>query len=388
MSGALFTPKNGPVICLATSKPSAYSETFIRAHIERLPARVKPIHVGASRWQSSDELPLMNPFERIAAAVAGEFGADATSLRSRALYRYLKRQRVRAVLAEYGVNGARVFGVCERAGIPLVVHFHGYDAYKCDALEQHRDAYPKMFATAAAVVAVSHAMEEQLVALGAPRDKLVYCPCGVDVSEFSGADPGAAPPTFLAVGRFVEKKAPHLTLLAFRKVAHACPDARLIMAGAGALFEVCRQLATALQLDERVTFLGAIPHAQVASLMRGVRAFVQHSMQAADGDSEGTPVAVLEAGAAGLPVVATAHAGIRDVVVHGDTGFLVPERDVDGMAHFMTVMASDAQQAAQLGRQARAHIAARFSIDASVARLWSVIERAITHTNGSHIEPR
>lgn len=375
VSGAV--PKHEPVICLVTSKSLVYSETFIQAHIEYLPARVEPVYVRGSTWLKHDGLPLLNTFERIATAVAGEVGADAAALQLRVFGRHLKRRRVQAVLAEYGTIGARVYRACEHAGIPLIVHFHGYDAYQRSRIEGHRRGYQEMFAMAAAIVAVSHDMEEQLVALGAPRDKIVYCPCGVDVARFSGANPGAAPPTFLAVGRFVDKKAPHLTLLAFHKVVQALPEARLIMVGEGALLHACRQIATALQLDGKVSFSGAIAHAQVASLMRGVRCFVQHSMRAADGDSEGTPVAVLEAGAAGLPVVATTHAGIRDVVVHGETGFLVPEGDVDSMAHFMTLLANDAALADRMGQKARTHITAHFTRQASIARLWSVIQRAI-----------
>jgi len=377
VSRTVAAPKQVPVICVVASLPGTYSETFIQAHIERLPAHVEPIYLHGVGWQKGDGQPLLNPLLRSAAAVAREFNVDFEALQAWALYRYLKRHRVQAVLAEYGVNGARVFRVCRRAGIPLVVHFHGFDAYKHGRLAQVSPAYAEMFGMVAAVVAVSHDMEKQLATLGAPRDKIVYCPCGVDLASFSGADPASAPPTFLAVGRFVEKKAPHLTLLAFRKVVDAFPEARLIMAGTGTLHQACMQLAAGLRLSEHVSFRGVISHREVAALMQRVRGFVQHSIRPEDGDSEGTPVAVIEAGAAGLPVVATAHGGIGDVIVHGETGFLVREGDIDAMADYMIQLASDAALAARLGRQARARVAAQFSLDTSIARLWSVLDRAI-----------
>jgi glycosyltransferase involved in cell wall biosynthesis len=382
---AAVARQNGPVVCVATGRAAGYSETFIRAHVERLPARVTPLYLGGATWVTGDGLPIMTLFERVVGAVTRELRIERVPLRVRALCRYLKRQRVQAVLAQFGGNGARVYRACERTGVPLIVHFHGYDAYKRPGLEEHLEDYARMFAAAAAIVAVSREMEEQLVALGAPRSKLVYCPYGVDAARFSQADPAAAPPTFLAVGRFVEKKAPHLTLLAFHQVLQTFPEARLIMAGDGMLRDPCKQLAAALRFDGSVSFLGAIPHSQVARLMRQVRAFVQHSIRAGDGDSEGTPVAVLEAGAAGLPVVATAHAGIRDVVVHAETGFLVPEGDVDGMARFMSMLVADAGLAATMGRKARAHVSTHLSMDASIARLWSVIEGAIA---GATAAPR
>ena len=110
---------------------------------------------------------------------------------------------------------------------------------------------------------------------------------------------------------------------------------------------------------------------------------MQHSVRASDGDSEGTPVAVLEAGAAGLPVVATRHAGIMDVVVDGETGLLVDEGDVDGMARCMVQLAREPDVAARLGEKARNHIVAEFSMDDRLGRLWNVIESAISEARVS-----
>ena len=80
------------------------------------------------------------------------------------------------------------------------------------------------------------------------------------------------------------------------------------------------------------TLCGVRTPEEVAGLMRSSRAFVQHSVVTANGDSEGTPLAVLEAMASGLPVVATRHAGIADVVAHGERGLLSAEGDVETMA--------------------------------------------------------
>jgi glycosyltransferase involved in cell wall biosynthesis len=182
---------------------------------------------------------------------------------------------------------------------------------------------------------------------------------------------------FLAVGRFVEKKGTHLTLLAFAKALEEAPGARLVMAGDGPLLAPCKQMARGLGLGDRVVFLGAVDHAGVAHLMREARAFVQHSLKAEDGNSEGTPVSVLEAGASRLPVIATAHAGIADAVVHGTTGMLVAEGDVEGMARCMVELARAPELAARLGAAGRERIAREYSMEGSVARLWRVVEEAI-----------
>jgi glycosyltransferase involved in cell wall biosynthesis len=239
------------------------------------------------------------------------------------------------------------------------------------------DSYRALFRDASAVIAVSRAMERRLVAMGAPADKVHWNPYGVDCRSFRGADPATAAPVFLAVGRFTAKKAPHLTLLAFSEVHRAFPGARLRMIGFGPLMDVCSDLIRGLGLGGAVTILGPSPPEVVREEMRRARCFVQHSVTAANGDAEGTPVAVLEAGASGLPVVSTRHAGIPDVVIEGRTGFLVDEHDVPGMAAHMLRLARDPNLAGTLGREARRRVEAEFSLEKRIGRLWGIIESCL-----------
>ncbi len=138
-----------------------------------------------------------------------------------------------------------------------------------------------------------------------------------------------------------------------------------------------KTFARGLGIADAVTFLGACPPSVVQAEMRGARCFVQHSIEAADGDSEGTPVAVLEAGASGLPVVSTRHGGIPDVVVDGRTGFLVDEHDVPAMAERMLRLARDPGLAELLGRAGRERVANEFALPRSIGRLWDVIAACI-----------
>lgn len=368
------------VICIISPNKNAYSETFIRAHIERLPTKVKVLYGAWFPTFTEDGHPLLSQsvfHQAMRFSMRKIFGVASEWFQKRALQRYLKKERIEAVLAEYGPTGVAVMNVCKEAKVPLIVHFHGFDAYSRPTLEEVGQYYPKLFENAAAIIVVSYDMERQLVNLGAPREKLYYNPCGVDTSLFQGANPEEAPPTFVAVGRFVDKKAPHLTLLAFQRVVETLPEAQLIMIGDGPLWEACKELAQALGIVEAVKFLGPRPHAEVAAIMRQSRAFVQHSMKTSYGDAEGTPVAVLEAGASGLPVVATRHTGIQDVVIDGKTGFLVDEGNIEGMAEQMLQLAKDPSLAAQLGRAARERICAEFSMGKSIRKLWHIIEHVI-----------
>jgi colanic acid/amylovoran biosynthesis glycosyltransferase len=377
-------------IAVVTPSLNAYSETFIRAHIERLPAEVHVLYGGHLPTLADDGMPLVKKYgtvQRIHFRLAQQLRGlpwDGRAKQTAAIERFLRQHRIQAVLAEYGHTGSAMMGVCAQAGIPLIVHFHGVDAYKSDILSQHKQAYTELFELAAAIVVVSRDMYAQLLKLGAPEGKLHYNPYGVDMSRFAGASPGEAAPHFVATGRFVDKKGPLLTLLAFRQVLDILPEARLVMIGDGPLLEASRQLARSMGFAHAVDFRGVQPHSEVAAAMQNARAFVQHSLRPSDGDSEGTPVAVLEASATGLPVISTRHAGIPDVVVEGETGILVEEGDVDGMAQAMIRLAQEPELAAKIGRAGRRRVEEHFTMDKSIGNLWQIIQSAIDNQGQAH----
>lgn len=367
-------------ICIIQPARDVVSETFIKAHAERLPASVTVIDGVPPQI---DGVPLLSQallarvwrrLRRTTAPNPATYDLDAAYLRA------FRSRRPRAVLAEYGPTGVGALEACRRAGVPLIVHFHGYDASQHSVLTAHADGYRRLFAEAAALVVVSEAMRQKLLGLGAPPEKVHLNACGVDCEMFYAARPAQNPPVFLTTGRFVEKKGPHLTILAFAQASRRSPAIRLRMIGDGPLRPACEQIARALGLAHAVTFLGARSHQGVADEMHRSRAFLQHSIQASDGDSEGTPVAILEAQASGLPVVATRHAGIPDVVLDGRTGFLVTEQDVSGMAEQIERLAQDGGLAAEMGTAGRSHVLEHFTMEQSLGGLWRIIEAAIAGT--------
>lgn len=363
---AVFCPTNG-----------ATSETFIRTHIERLPFDVIPRY-GTSWLLRDASGRLIWPLSWWIGAVIQKLAPKLnTLLFNFFMARHLRSLGVDAILAEYGTTGAYLVEACRKARVPLFVHFHGYDASIREVLESNRDAYRRMFDYASGVVAVSQVMKRQLLLLGAVPERLHLNPCGVDPDRFSGGNPAAASRVFLGVGRFVEKKAPNLTVLAFSKMVQTVPDARMIMVGEGPLLGQCKRLAAELGVESAIEFLGVQPPSRVNELMRGARAFVQHSREAHNGDSEGTPVAVIEAQMIGLPVISTRHAGIPDVVIDGETGFIVDEGDTEGMSVRMIEIALDPNLAGKLGRSARKRAEAHYTLSHHLSQLADMINAGI-----------
>jgi colanic acid/amylovoran biosynthesis glycosyltransferase len=364
-------------LCIVQPNWNVVSETFIQAHAERLPAEVTVIH-GYPPQIGGNPAPSIGMVRRGWLEIRRRLFHYRTDWMTEQYFSGLfRRVRADAILAEYGPTGTLIHGACKSRRLPLIVHFHGYDASHRETIETHRSGYQALFRDGITIIAVSKAMQQRLISLGANPDQVVYNPYGVDTSLFEGADPTSAGPTFLGVGRFVEKKAPQLTLLAFERVSRVYPEARLRWIGDGPLFGPCRDLAIGLGIMDKVDFLGKQPSERVRQEMKMARGFVQHSVEASDGDCEGTPVAILEAGATGLPVIATRHAGIPDVVIEGKTGLLVDERDVPGMATQMRKILEEPLFAGELGRNAREHIRANHSMAASIDRLWQIIHHAV-----------
>lgn len=361
-------------LCIVSPNRNAWSETFIANHIAHLPGVTLTLTDGHLPKRDVDGEPLLAPtlLKRVVQRVRK---AEPAQVLRDTVIRRLRKQRIDHVLAEYGPTGEAMLPVCRAAGIPLVVHFHGIDAFHTKLLKDHAN-YKALFAGAAAVVVVSREMEKQLLSLGCPRNNLHYNCYGIEVDRFHPADVARSPKRFLAVGRFVDKKAPHLTLMAFHKAWQQDPELRLTMAGEGPLWESTKQMSSAHGLQDVVSFPGVITNDQVAEAMRGARAFVQHSVITADNDHEGTPLSILEAMASGLPVISTRHAGIPDVVQHGVSGLLGEERDIGAMASHLLELAAEPERAAHMGAAGRAHVEQHHRLEDSIASLSAIIEAA------------
>lgn len=363
------------------------SETFIRTHVRAIaPGRTVLLCQDAAGAEALD-CPVLGALdlgiwpgdgplpERIVAAVrrrwrrhivSGLSGADR-----RRVMAFFATHRPAALLVEYGPTGVLFVDPCRAAGVPLFVHFHGYDASAFLRIRRWVKRYRLVFQSAAGIIAPSRFLAEKLVEIGCPRDKVHVSPCGVDASRFAATS--RQPGRLVAVGRLVEKKAPHLTIEAFARIAGRFPEARLDMVGAGPLEHRCRDLVAEHGLEERVRLYGAQDHETVVRLMREAAIFVQHSVTAANGDTEGMPIAILEAMASALPVVSTRHSGIPEAVEHNVTGLLVEERDIDGMAAAMAELLDDPTRAAAMGVAGRARVLAHFTEDQTTERLRAIM---------------
>jgi colanic acid/amylovoran biosynthesis glycosyltransferase len=350
-------------IAILSTNPNKYSETFIHAHFQLLSNVVIysngyfPSIFSRDRGENWEEL---------------ERNMDPET----ALIHAWKANNVKAILAEYGPAGVEVMNAIQKAKLPLIVHFHGFDAYRDDVLESYGERYKELFQKASKIVVVSKDMYAQLLKLGCPKQKLEQITYGVDTDLFCPPIEDQTRENFIACGRFVAKKSPFTTIRAFAKVVEIQPNAKLTFIGDGELLNDAISLAKELNLQENIDFKGVINPSEVAAELQKHAIFVQHSIRTDQNDSEGTPLSILEAAACGLAIVATKHGGISDVIETGKTGYLVEEGDVEAMGKYMLDLYNDEALRIRLGAQARAKILKDYKQANYIASLETCIRTA------------
>jgi glycosyltransferase involved in cell wall biosynthesis len=197
--------------------------------------------------------------------------------------------------------------------------------------------------------AISESTRDDLVARGVPSNRIRVIHPGVDSKQFTPAPGGrrSATPTFLYVGRLKHYKGVGLALRALALARRHHPGLRLEIAGTGDCRDDLEQLAASLELNRAVAFHGFVSEERKIDLMRTAWANVFPSPK------EGWGITVMEAAACGTPSLASESPGLRDSVRHGETGYLVPHGDVEGLAARMVELADSPQLVARLGERAR-----------------------------------
>ena len=223
--------------------------------------------------------------------------------------------------------------LARRLAVPLVLSAHGGDVFASTRGLRRRLLG---FATRRhdAITVNSHAMCRALEELTGCVGEVI--PMGVDVARFTAAGrrprTSTAAPRLLFVGRLAEKKGVEFLLDAMPAILERHPAARLEVVGEGPRRPALEQQALALGIAPAVHFRGACDNSALPQHYAAADVFVAPSIVAADGDTEALGVVLLEAAAAGLPLVTTDVGGIGDIVRDGVTGLVVPQRSGEALA--------------------------------------------------------
>jgi len=281
------------------------------------------------------------------------------------------------VVAHFGPTGAAWLPVAAAARRPYAVYFHGYDATSYP--RERPAAYAGLVASGAAALTNSGYLRSVLVGLGFAEPRIGVIPYGISADLVKEREPAPlAGSTLLTIARLVPKKGLDDSLRAFAAAQPALRGGwRYRIVGDGPLLEELRALARSLGVADLVEFSGFLSRAATLAALREASIFVLASKTPASGDTEGTPVSILEAAALGLPVLSTRHAGIPELLPEGADreGYLVPEGDVAGLAAAMARLGESLERRRSWGERCRAFVRARHSPAAHVSEFLAALER-------------
>ncbi|MGE4481482.1 glycosyltransferase [Acidocella sp.] len=357
------------------------SEPFIAQQAERL-RRYQPLYLGRLRYGAPPPGAAVLALEDLAPQM--RLLPAAWHMLSASPHPYihmLENRRLDLIHAHFGVEGVYALPLAARLGVPLVTTFHGFDAtlsptglLSNPAWMRYALGRGRLARQGGLFLAASNFLRQKLLALDFPAERVLTHYIGVDTSAIVPRTPAREEPTILHVARLEEVKGTEYLIRAFAQAGRQHPLARLVIIGAGKLREPLERLARETGLAERISFLGARPHAEVLGWMHRAAMLVLPSIKTHSGREEGLGMVMLEAAATGVPGIGSRVGGIPEGIAEGETGFLVPERDADSLATAMGMLLANPTLRLRMGEAARRRVERQFDITRQTAALEEIYD--------------
>lgn len=270
--------------------------------------------------------------------------------------------------AHFGTNSATVAMLSHLMGGPRYSFtVHGPEEFDAPVAL----ALGEKMRHAAFTVAISSFGRSQLYrwAVLADWEKLAVVHCGIEPEKFTAPMPlPLGGPHLVAIGRLAEQKGFSLLIEAVSLARTLHPDLHLTLVGDGPMRPEIETLIAANDVTRNITLAGWQDEVGVQRALTAAQALILPSF------AEGLPMVVMEAMAAGRPVIATAIAGVPELVVAGETGWIVPAGDAIALAEAIAALAATpAASLTAMGAAARTRVLERHDIDVEAAKLAALI---------------
>jgi colanic acid/amylovoran biosynthesis glycosyltransferase len=264
--------------------------------------------------------------------------------------------------------------------LPFVVTPHAFDIY--DKRANH--LLCPILTLANQVIAISEYNKRMLLnkCPGIEENRISVVRYGIDLEQFIPSLPkDRKPVAILSVGRLTEKKGHEYLVQACQLLKKSNVDFHCTIIGGGPkVYEnALKQLIHSCDLNDRVALKGACDFSEVLDAFIRHDIFVLACVIARDGDRDGIPNTLIEAAAMQLPIISTPVSGIPELVKHGETGWVVPERDAPALADAIKTLAADKQLREKLGQNARIWVGQEFEIHRNVAKLLDSLHHVMSN---------
>ena len=312
--------------------------------------------------------PVRTLINRVVRKVTGEYPFYAGILRS---------EGVDVIHAHHGHQGRRCLRARDVSGLPMATSFYGADATQQARQREWQVGYQRLFDRGELFIVEGTAMAEQLLRLGCQADKLLVNHLGIELDRIPFRERTAGESArILICASFREKKGiPDGIRALARALERTGKAAELTLVGDGPERPQVEAALVETGLLSSTRLLGYTPHSEVIAELSACHLLLQPSRTASDGDSEGgAPVILLEAQAAGVPVVATRHADIPEYVADGVSGLLADEGDVEGLAQRLEQLLGEPEIWPAMGRAGRHHVQEKYNAVTQTSALEAIYD--------------
>jgi colanic acid/amylovoran biosynthesis glycosyltransferase len=261
----------------------------------------------------------------------------------------------------------------------LVISLRGADITKNEVKNNPR-IYEKLFKESDLFLPVCHYFKLIATQLGCDPHKIVVHHSAINCSQFffkERQQKKNETVQLISVCRLVAKKGLNFALEALEKVVKKHKNVQFTIVGRGPLKHYLKKLTKKLKLKNQVTFFGWGTHEQIVRVLNTSHIFLLPSITTEYGDEEGIANALKEAMAMGLIVVATYHAGTPELIVDGESGFMVPEKNSTALANKINYIIEHPETWKSIGVAARNTIEQDFEIKQSIKDLENIFNRLL-----------
>jgi glycosyltransferase involved in cell wall biosynthesis len=370
---------------------TAPSEVWMQRMLEELSNELSSIicwdTIGEKLWRGrvrAVSLSANTRAFRIVRFLIQNLGIEQKTLEQLIITREIRKHGVKQILCHYGAFATSFMEVWRKNDIPLFVHFHGFDAtfdLRCDD-QPDKSYFPKSYLTDilelskyAKFIANSKFTQSLLKEAGIPTEQIAVKYLGVPIPAKVKTHRNGEELKILHLGRLVDFKSPDRTIKAFEMACSKGLNAQLIIAGDGPMRVTCELLKLRSSYGNSIKILGSVNADQAQTLLANADIFTQHNIKGEiTRQSECLGVSILEAMAAGLPVVGTKNGGVEEIIIDKETGILIEPGDIVGQANAIYNLAQDCQLRQRFGTAGNKHVTEHFSLEKEYQELHKILK--------------
>jgi len=280
---------------------------------------------------------------------------------------FLKKNSYDIIHCHFGPNGklAIILRQLKIFNGKIITTFYGYDLTSY-VKKNGENTYSELFNKGDLILSISSDFKERLIKLGCDEGKIRIHHLGINSDKFKFRPPESLKNFesiyILSIARLVEKKGIIYGIDAVQKLIHKFPNIKYLIAGDGPLKQELSDFINKKQINANVELIGTKKQEEILHLMKRANIFLAPSVTSKSGDEEGTPVAIMEALASGIPVVSTYHSGIPELVIPGRTGLLAHQKDSYDLAEKISYILKNSKMSQNMIFEGRKHIEKSYDI--------------------------